>query len=210
MVGAQLALDRETVASRSARLDLLRSQAAREGVELVVHGVVAGEPRGFVYRRLEKVYQSDRQAERLTEEELVRILEQGATLTWTAVYQGGGDRIGIDRDQDGVFNADETDLGSDPSDTHDMPRSHLRGDCDGDGATGLVDAVFLLEFLFRSGVEPDCAEACNVNGDRGARGSHVNVVDAVAVLSFLFRGGPPPGSFPECETTGNCAVATCN
>lgn len=124
VVGAQLALDRETAATRSARLDLLRSQATSGNVELVVHGVVDGERRGFVYRRPEQAYQSDRQAEQLTEEELLRPLERGTTLTWTAVYQGIGERIGIDRDQDGVSNADEADLGSDPSDPHDVPRSY--------------------------------------------------------------------------------------
>ena len=70
----------------------------------------------------------------------------------------------------------------------------LRGDCDGDGRAGLVDAVFALEFLFRGGRPPPCAEACETDGD-----ATLTVSDAVRLLDFLFRGTEAPGRFPECE-----------
>jgi hypothetical protein len=61
----------------------------------------------------------------------------------------------------------------------------LRGDCDGDGviAGRVTDAVFLLRFNFRGGVEPPCLAACDGNGD-----GHVlsQVTDAVYILRFNF------------------------
>ena len=70
----------------------------------------------------------------------------------------------------------------------------IRGDCDGDGAVNITDAVCTLEWLFRGGAEPECAAATNADG-LGV----VDVTDPVYLLSHLFRGGPPPvAPFPEC------------
>lgn len=69
----------------------------------------------------------------------------------------------------------------------------IRGDCDGDGAPGLADAVHLLMFLFQGGSRPGSLEACNVNDD-----SALGIADAVYLLTYLFQGGPaPPAPFPH-------------
>lgn len=75
-------------------------------------------------------------------------------------------------------------------------RRFLRGDCDGDGSfRGITDAVFLLEYLFRSGAQPGCLAACDANGD----GSTGGVADSVYILQHAFFGTePPPPPYPSC------------
>jgi hypothetical protein len=70
----------------------------------------------------------------------------------------------------------------------------LRGDCDGDGAVNITDALCTLEWLFQGGAEPECAVTTNADG-LGA----VDLTDPVYLLTYLFRGGPAPAApFPEC------------
>ncbi|MFN0059891.1 MAG: hypothetical protein ACKVX7_15640 [Planctomycetota bacterium] len=69
-----------------------------------------------------------------------------------------------------------------------------RGDCNSDAAMQVSDAVFLLEWLFQSGANPECRVACDVNDDNGA-----NISDVVFLLNYLFASGPtPPAPFPAC------------
>jgi hypothetical protein len=65
-----------------------------------------------------------------------------------------------------------------------------RADPDSSGATDLSDAIAVLEFLFRNGRAPGCAESADSNND-----GRIDVSDAVAILFFLFAGQavPPPG-----------------
>jgi hypothetical protein len=73
----------------------------------------------------------------------------------------------------------------------------LRGDSNADAEVNLTDAVFTLEWLFRSGRAPNCVDAADANGSRD-----VDISDPVHTLNFLFGGGPaPPAPFPECGTT---------
>jgi hypothetical protein len=87
-------------------------------------------------------------------------------------------------------------------------RAFLRGDGNNDGQVNLTDAVSVLEWLFRGGVEPDCREAADVNATQG-----VNIADAVYLLQALFIGGPkPPAPFPECGSAAvalGCAESAC-
>ena len=88
----------------------------------------------------------------------------------------------------------------------------LRGDCDGDQAAQMSDAIFVLNFLFADGVRSDCPAACDANGDLWN-----DVSDAVYLLEFKFAGGPTPGlPFPGCgsapETDGalECRRRACD
>jgi len=65
----------------------------------------------------------------------------GTPLTFTAVPVGSAVRIGVDRDQDGFFDRDELDAGTDPADPGSTP---LLGDLDGDGTVGVTDFLALL------------------------------------------------------------------
>ncbi len=70
----------------------------------------------------------------------------------------------------------------------------LRGDPNGSGDVDVSDAVFVFLFLFNAGIDPECADAADVD-DSG----QIDITDGIAVLEFLFRGGPPPGPpFPSC------------
>jgi hypothetical protein len=62
-----------------------------------------------------------------------------------------------------------------------------RGDPDGDGATDLSDAVFLIGHLFLGGEAPGCRESADSDND-----GQVDLTDAVLLLDYLFLGGPPP------------------
>lgn len=62
-----------------------------------------------------------------------------------------------------------------------------RGDCNSDGLVDLADVIFILNYLFKSGSEPDPFWAGDANSD-----SAVDLADAVYLLNYLFREGPPP------------------
>ncbi len=57
------------------------------------------------------------------------------------------------------------------------------GDANSDGQTNIGDAVFVVNFVFRSGPLPDCGLEADANGDCG-----INVGDAVALAQFVFKG----------------------
>lgn len=87
------------------------------------------------------------------------------------------------------------------------PNRFTRGDCNGDRALDISDAVSVLFSIFAGAPSPPCEEGCNANSD-GA----TDVSDAVHVLSFLYQGGPAPKApFPACDLAPveSCAAGTC-
>ncbi|MCH7879557.1 MAG: hypothetical protein IH914_09625, partial [candidate division Zixibacteria bacterium] len=66
-------------------------------------------------------------------------------------------------------------------------RAFLRGDANTDTRIDLTDAVFLIDFLFRSGSAPVSAEAADVNFDL-----NISIADITFLINYLFRQGPPP------------------
>ena len=90
-------------------------------VDLVARGFQDGLPRGWFFDRSSGQFQSDRLSETLSPSALVQLAEAGHELTFTVVPRGSGRRIGIDRDQDGFFDRDELDLGSNPADPRSVP-----------------------------------------------------------------------------------------
>jgi hypothetical protein len=63
-----------------------------------------------------------------------------------------------------------------------------RGDANGDGTINVADAVFLINFIFKSGPAPDPLIAGDANCD-----NNPNIGDAVYIINFVFNGGPEPG-----------------
>ncbi|MDP6581742.1 MAG: hypothetical protein QF681_13895, partial [Vicinamibacterales bacterium] len=129
-VGQQVTISAgDLVADPPARLDryhLLRERADAGDLDLVVHGLVGGAPRGMLYLATpvavsSSVFQTDRADELFTWGDLVEALETGSVLTVTAVPPGSGARIAIDRDEDGALDQDEIDEGSDPADPSSGP-----------------------------------------------------------------------------------------
>ncbi len=127
-VGQRVTLDAANGATVGPRLDLLVGQAAAGACDLTAKGVVDGEPRGWV-RLADGRLQSDRAAEAPLAEGVVRTLAlaAGQELTYTCVPPGSGERVGVDRDADGFFDADERDAGSDPADATSFPGSAAVG-----------------------------------------------------------------------------------
>ncbi len=61
------------------------------------------------------------------------------------------------------------------------------GDANGDWTINVGDAVFVINYIFKSGPAPNPIEAGDANCD-GAR----NVGDAVYVINYIFKSGPAP------------------
>jgi hypothetical protein len=66
-------------------------------------------------------FQSDRAAEVVTAEALQAAAAMASELTYTLVPKGTERRIGIDEDEDGFFDRDERDAGTDPADPISRP-----------------------------------------------------------------------------------------
>jgi len=67
-------------------------------------------------------------------------------------------------------------------------RGHISGDVDLDGALSLLDATYLIRYLYRGGEAP-LPEVDN--GDLNGDGS-VNLKDITYLLSYLYKDGQPP------------------
>ena len=64
---------------------------------------------------------------------------------------------------------------------------YICGDANGDKAINVGDAVYVINYIFKSGPAPAPVAAGDANCD-GA----VNVGDAVHVINYIFKSGPAP------------------
>ncbi len=120
-VGQQITLDSPVRGPLlDAMLKLADSPTSR--VDVIAKGSQAGLARGWFYDRSAGVFQSDRRNETLSAEGLIDQAGAGSEITFTLVARGTGQRLGIDRDSDGVYDGDELDAGTDPAD----PQSNFR------------------------------------------------------------------------------------
>jgi len=75
-----------------------------------------------------------------------------------------------------------------------------RGNADGIINGGLsidvADITFLVNFLFKGGIEPGCPEEGNVDGLVVGRSLPITVADIVYLVNYLFKGGAIP---PDCQ-----------
>ncbi len=140
-VGAQVTLPAVPGGPTTGDLFALASSGS---TGLVAKGLVAGEHRGY-YRTPGGTFQSDRAAESLSQAALLALAGAGAEITLTAVPVGSQLRIGVDRDEDGYFDGDEIDAGSDPANPSSTPKNVVVGDLNGDGVVNTVDFLALLQ-----------------------------------------------------------------
>jgi hypothetical protein len=86
----------------------------RAECDLIVKGVIGGIARGYLMQS-DGTYQSDIKTETLTDTALRNLVNtSGQTLTFTCVPPGSGTWMGIDHDEDGAYDRDEIDGGTDP------------------------------------------------------------------------------------------------
>jgi hypothetical protein len=104
------------------RLNLLDLRAAQNECDVVVKGTIGGQQRGWV-RLADGKFRSDRASEAEQTAANLRLLANnaGQELTYTCAPPGSGERMGVDRDEDGYFDRDELDAGSDPADPLAIP-----------------------------------------------------------------------------------------
>jgi DNA-binding beta-propeller fold protein YncE len=109
IVGQQATLTADSGPDVAARIDLLEARAVAGEAELVVKGVVAGRPVGFLFDGTTGAFVPDTRRGRALGDRRLRALAQtrDAALTFTAVPPGSGYRIGLDRDLDGVLDGDD-------------------------------------------------------------------------------------------------------
>jgi YVTN family beta-propeller protein len=120
-VGLQVTINAANKNSSNAlaRINLLIQQAqpvpipfgnliSAPSCDLVVHGIYGGSPRAFLQLG-SGMFQPDSSSEaKLTLQQLLSAVGEGAELTFTGVPEGEGRRYSIDRDSNGILNDDET------------------------------------------------------------------------------------------------------
>jgi hypothetical protein len=61
------------------------------------------------------------------------------------------------------------------------------GDANNDGKVNVGDAVFVINYVFKSGTAPVCKQAADANAD-----GKINVGDAVFLINYVFKSGTAP------------------
>jgi hypothetical protein len=64
---------------------------------------------------------------------------------------------------------------------------HANGDVNNDGKINVSDAVFMINFEFKGGIDPLDWKLCDVNCDQ-----RINVGDIVFLINHIFKHGPAP------------------
>jgi len=112
-VGKQITIDSPLRAPLlDGMLALAGSPTSR--VDLIAKGSTEGVSRGWCYDRNLSGFQSDRRSETLSPDALIDLAGAGRELTFTLVSRGTGQRLGIDRDGDGLYDGDELNAGTNP------------------------------------------------------------------------------------------------
>jgi hypothetical protein len=102
-----LAVTNVTSTSISNDWTLLQNQAVSNNIDLIVLGTIDGANHGFLYQPTSNNYRPDStNLTTFTRTQLTTKVQNGDTLTIMGVPPGSGLRMGIDRDEDGVLNAD--------------------------------------------------------------------------------------------------------
>ena len=118
IVGQQITLNNTTSATVGPRIDLLIARANLGDCDLIA----SGDKEGYLYQG-NGSFQSDLSSESAISDADLRqsALKNKGDLTYTCVPPGNGQRLALDRDEDGFYNRDELAAGTDPADA----ASHL-------------------------------------------------------------------------------------
>ncbi|MCA8961678.1 MAG: hypothetical protein KDC38_14235, partial [Planctomycetes bacterium] len=137
------------------------------------------------------IYVLRRDGDHYVEQKLVALVPRYGARFGTAVSIAGGHVwVGAPGDDVGCLPGADCDRGT--AYALEVGEGFIRGDCNNDGTFEIADSIYELDWLFGSGDEPDCDDACDINDD-GA----IDIGDPLYSLNYLFDGGPaPPSPFP--------------
>ncbi|MGB8332505.1 MAG: hypothetical protein WCE62_20440 [Polyangiales bacterium] len=177
IVGQQVTLTSTNLADVVNRITLLEQRAgapftsavlggAVTECDLVVHGNIAGLPRGLLYDPEINRYEWDSVTQAAITPTALRALANTAQqeLTYTCVPPGSGTRIALDRDGDGALNRDEGLALTSPANPASVPGACSDGiDNDDDGATDLADTGCAT--AAQNIENPQCEDGYDNDGD---------------------------------------------
>jgi DNA-binding beta-propeller fold protein YncE len=107
VVGQQVTLGSRVSELEIERLGLLMQQSLAGNADLTAKGVVDGEQRGYLLLPAGLFQPDRRQQQSMSTDALLALIQAGGGyLTLTAVPVGSGQRIGLDRDEDGIWDGD--------------------------------------------------------------------------------------------------------
>jgi hypothetical protein len=122
IVGQQITVTASSSAAALARARLLRERADAGECDLVAKTELAAVELGFVYVGSGLFRADRRELPPISAAVLQLIAVRGEhPITYTCVPPGSGERIGVDRDGDGIWDGDERDARSDPADPASTP-----------------------------------------------------------------------------------------
>ena len=80
----------------------------------------------------------------------------------------------------------------------DPRNSFIRGDVNSDGKMDIADPINVVNYLFRKGPAPSCADSADANDD-----ANIDVTDVMLMINHQFRAGAAPAApFPGCGKDG--------
>ena len=184
VVGQQVTLTAANGGTAGPRIDELRAAAQRDfsmvevagakECELVVKGVIGSDARGWVMDPGTGDYTDD-QGNTINDTDLRNLANTaGQELTFTCAYPSGGDRIGVDRDDDGIDDGQQC------------------GDVTDDGLVAAADPEALAQQLAALGAVA-APDKCNVIGANGSSPAECDVADLAALLRDNAGLGPGLG-----------------
>jgi DNA-binding beta-propeller fold protein YncE len=165
IVGQQTTLAHNLFDVAGARVDLLAARAALGECDLVVRGVVGGEPQGWL-RTAASTFRPNRENGPVVSDAELRELARtpGNELTYTCVPPGDGTLRAIDADSDGHLDGDERDASSDPYDPASTPVPECAGDCSGDQQVSVDELVVAINIALGDASIESC-HAADVSRD---------------------------------------------
>jgi YVTN family beta-propeller protein len=196
VVGQQTTLTATNDDVADTRIGLLVQRALVAGeCDVVVKGNIDGEQRG-AWLTPAGVFQLDRASDPPRDDATLRSLANspGQELTYTCVPPGEGRRQGVDRDDDGFFDRDELDAGTDPADAASFPGALT--------PIGIRASKLLLRDDDRHPIDPGASRLTFRSGPYGgspsgvvvpAAGSAGDPTTGGAILT-VYRAGPGGGT----------------
>ena len=117
VVGQQITLTAESSAAVGPRINVLRQRADAGECDLVAKARTSDGEAGFLYLGSGRFARDRRGAPTITAAALESLAtDSGSPVTYTCMPRGSGERAGVDRDADGVWDGDEREARTDPAD----------------------------------------------------------------------------------------------